>query len=173
MQFRAMQFQLRCNPKPCNPRIAIQAMQYASVNSPPCNANEGNCSTFQATQFEAVQFQAMQPQARCNPKHCNPSDAIHIRCNPNAKQPKTLQSQSDAVQSIANAKQCRCNQSNAMRTSAPATCQSNVPSKMQPQDNAGRSLPITFGKMHVKCMGHVVGSGELSVDRDKVAAIAD
>ena len=49
----------RCNPsrdaiqamqsKHCNPSIAIQAMQYASVNSPPCNANEGNCSTFKAT----------------------------------------------------------------------------------------------------------------------------
>ena len=144
----------RCSSERCNPSrdaiqshaiqaIAIQAMQYASVNSPPCNANEGNCSTFKATQFEAVQFQAMQPQARCSPKHCNPSDAIHIRCNPNAKQPKTLQSQSNAIQSIANPKQCKCNQSNAMQTSATATCQSNVPSKMQPQDNAGRSLPIT------------------------------
>ena len=30
-----------------------------------------------------------------------------------------------------------------------------------------------FGKTHVKYLGHVVGSGELSVDRDKVAAIAD
>ena len=30
-----------------------------------------------------------------------------------------------------------------------------------------------FGKMHIKYMGHVVGSGELSVDRDKVAAVSD
>ena len=30
-----------------------------------------------------------------------------------------------------------------------------------------------FGKTHVKYLGHVVGSGELSVDRDKVAAVAD
>ena len=30
-----------------------------------------------------------------------------------------------------------------------------------------------FGKMHMKYLGHVVGSGELSVDRDKVAAVAD
>ena len=30
-----------------------------------------------------------------------------------------------------------------------------------------------FGKTHMKYLGHVVGSGELSVDRDKVAAIAD
>ena len=30
-----------------------------------------------------------------------------------------------------------------------------------------------FGKMHMKYLGHIVGSGELSVDRDKVAAIAD
>ena len=28
-----------------------------------------------------------------------------------------------------------------------------------------------FGKMHVKYVGHVVGSGELSVDREKVAAV--
>ena len=49
MQFRAMQSQSRCNPRPCNSSNAIQAMQYASVNSPPCNANEGNCSTFKAT----------------------------------------------------------------------------------------------------------------------------
>ena len=27
--------------------------------------------------------------------------------------------------------------------------------------------------MHVKYLGHVVGSGKLSVDRDKVAAVAD
>ena len=27
--------------------------------------------------------------------------------------------------------------------------------------------------MHVKYLGHVVGSGELSVDRNKVAAVAD
>ena len=27
-----------------------------------------------------------------------------------------------------------------------------------------------FGKMHVKYLGHVVGSGQLSVDHDKVAA---
>ena len=30
-----------------------------------------------------------------------------------------------------------------------------------------------FGKTHVKYLGHVVGSGELSVDRYKVAAVAD
>ena len=30
-----------------------------------------------------------------------------------------------------------------------------------------------FGKTHMKYLGHVVGSGELSVDRDKVAAVAD
>ena len=30
-----------------------------------------------------------------------------------------------------------------------------------------------FGKMLVNYLGHVVGSGELSVDRDKVAAVAD
>ena len=29
-----------------------------------------------------------------------------------------------------------------------------------------------FGKTHVKYLGHVVGSVKLSVDRDKVAAIA-
>ena len=28
-----------------------------------------------------------------------------------------------------------------------------------------------FGKLHVKYLGHVVGSGELSVDREKVAAV--
>ena len=28
-----------------------------------------------------------------------------------------------------------------------------------------------FGKSHVKYLGHVVGSGELSVDREKVAAV--
>ena len=30
-----------------------------------------------------------------------------------------------------------------------------------------------FGKTHVKYLGHVVGSGELSVDHEKVVAIAD
>ena len=30
-----------------------------------------------------------------------------------------------------------------------------------------------FGKPHVKNLGHVVGSGELGVDSDKVAAILD
>ena len=30
-----------------------------------------------------------------------------------------------------------------------------------------------FGKPHVKYLGHVVGSGELRVDSDKVAAILD
>ena len=30
-----------------------------------------------------------------------------------------------------------------------------------------------FGKTHMKYLGHLVGSGKLSVDRDKVAAIAD
>ena len=30
-----------------------------------------------------------------------------------------------------------------------------------------------FGKTHVNYLGHVVGSGELSVDHDKMAAIAD
>ena len=30
-----------------------------------------------------------------------------------------------------------------------------------------------LGKMHLKYLGHVVGSGTLSVDRDKVAAVAD
>ena len=29
-----------------------------------------------------------------------------------------------------------------------------------------------FGKWHVEYMGHVVGSGELSVDREKVAAVS-
>ena len=29
-----------------------------------------------------------------------------------------------------------------------------------------------FGKSHVKYLGHVVGSGELSVDREKVAAVS-
>ena len=29
-----------------------------------------------------------------------------------------------------------------------------------------------FGKLHVKYLGHVVGAGKLSVDRDKVAAIS-
>ena len=29
-----------------------------------------------------------------------------------------------------------------------------------------------FGKLHVKYLGHVVGSGELSVNRDKVAAVS-
>ena len=29
-----------------------------------------------------------------------------------------------------------------------------------------------FGKLHMKYMGHVVGSGELSVDREKVAAVS-
>ena len=29
-----------------------------------------------------------------------------------------------------------------------------------------------FGKSHVKYLGHVVGSGKLSVDREKVAAVA-
>ena len=29
-----------------------------------------------------------------------------------------------------------------------------------------------FGKSHMKYLGHVVGSGKLSVDRDKVAAIS-
>ena len=28
-----------------------------------------------------------------------------------------------------------------------------------------------FGKLHMKYLGHVVGSGELSVDREKVAAV--
>ena len=28
-----------------------------------------------------------------------------------------------------------------------------------------------FGKLHVKYLGHVVGSGKLSVDREKVAAV--
>ena len=30
-----------------------------------------------------------------------------------------------------------------------------------------------FGKPHVKYLGHVVGSGELRVDMDKVAAVRD
>ena len=30
-----------------------------------------------------------------------------------------------------------------------------------------------FGNTHMKYLRHVVGSGELSVDRDKVAAVAD
>ena len=30
-----------------------------------------------------------------------------------------------------------------------------------------------FGKDRVKYLGHVVGSGELSVDEDKVVAVAD
>ena len=30
-----------------------------------------------------------------------------------------------------------------------------------------------FGKPHVKYLGHVVGSGELRVDSDKVAAVLD
>ena len=29
-----------------------------------------------------------------------------------------------------------------------------------------------FGKSHVKYLGHVVGSGELSIDREKVAAVS-
>ena len=37
----------------------------------------------------------------------------------------------------------------------------------------GQVEKCEFGKMHVKYLGHVVGSGKLSMDCYKVAAVAD
>ena len=34
-------------------------------------------------------------------------------------------------------------------------------------------LNCGFAKIHLKYLGHVVGSGKLSADHDKVAAVAD